>query len=157
MIISFRVKKTGWIAGLPQRKYRAVLRKAFKEAATFWHRVLRPKHFTHAGATEYGYEPRSQRYTWRKLKTFGHTFPLVFTGESRERTRIRRITGTYKGSKVIMNAPSLNYRHPNRSRTMREELTTISMKEGKRIAKLIARRLEVGFNAIRTRRVRKVG
>lgn len=36
-----------------------LLREGHERAARYWHRVFMPKHFTVAGAREYGYQPRS--------------------------------------------------------------------------------------------------
>ena len=44
--------------GIAKRELNNILRGAWFKVGQFWHRRFRPKHFTHRGATEYGYAPR---------------------------------------------------------------------------------------------------
>lgn len=138
---------------------------AFRLMAAVWHRTMRPKHFTKAGAREYRYDPRQgeragqgtkrfrRSYTGQKLRRFGHTDPLVLTGESRRATAIRRIKGTSKGARVIMRAPKLNFRTPGRKKTMREELTTISRPEVRRLITVLRKKIKKGIADIRPVRI----
>jgi hypothetical protein len=161
-MIVFTIKKTGWIAKLPKSKFNACARQAFREIGMYWHRALRPKHFTHRGATEYGYEPRQgergsaggrgfrRTYTGRKLHRYGHTRPLVYTGESERESKTARIVATSKRVRVRMKLPRLNWRHESRTKTMREELTMISAAEEKRLLALFTDRLMKGLKGIKT-------
>lgn len=54
---------------------------ALHQAGRFWYRFILGKHFTHAGATEYQYQERSPKYRLYKLRRYGHTYPLVKTGQ----------------------------------------------------------------------------
>ncbi len=118
-----------------------------------WHRRLRPKHFTTAGAREYGYKPRKgeagnadsksfwRSYTGRKQKKYGHTRPLVWSGELEQLSRARRIEArafsTRSKVRVIMpQAQKANFRNPHSQINMREELTTVSDAEVVEIAEL---------------------
>ena len=137
------------------------MRAGFTAIGHYWHRALRPKHFTHRGATEYNYEPRvgerwnlgskgfRASYTGRKLRRFGHTRPLVYTGQSERDSKIARIVATSKRVRVIMTLPRLNWRHPSRGKTMREELTTISKGEERLLLRLFRDRVIAGLNGIK--------
>jgi len=122
------------------------MKEAFGDAATMWHREMRPKHFTHAGAREYNYARRSERYTRRKLRTHGHTYPLVWTGATRNLTRICDVRTTSKGARVVMRAPKLlRPGGPN----MAEELRTVSAAENRRIAAAFDRSVNQGLRDAR--------
>jgi hypothetical protein len=96
------------------------------------------------GAREYGYQKREGErgtagsekfktsYTGRKLRRFGHTRPLVLTGESMRLAAIRDVRSTSKGAKVVIHARVLNFR-PH----MRREMTMISLKERDRMVKFL--------------------
>lgn len=133
------------------RAVRAAQKAAWLAIATIWHQNLRPKHFTHAGAREYAYDKRQGEvgsgrpfkgsYTARKLRLFGHTLPLVWSGASRTRSAIRNIKSTSKGARVTMNVPTLNFRKGRnaKGKSMREELTTVSLPERKALANYLGR------------------
>ena len=149
-MMSVSIKMTGTVPKLVKREWNKVKRAGFEAMARSWHQKLRPKHFTKAGAREYRYSPRdgepgtkgarhfSQSYTGRKLRIFGHTLPLVYTGQSRRLSQLRVITATSKGSKVRIKAPTLNRPRP-RGKSMREEMTTVSRAEQRALSKLVGR------------------
>jgi len=115
----------------------------FEQMAIYWHKALRPKHFTKAGASEYGYAPRQgergsgkafrRSYQGQKLAIKGHTLPLVYSGESKDLTEIRdiRLLPAGRGVRVsVGRARGLNRRHKSSKIRMADEMTTISEKEG---------------------------
>lgn len=134
-----KVTERGATPKLTAKQHRHHTRDMLNNAGVKWHRDYRPKHFTKAGAREYGYEPRGgeQRsgspfkgsYTAKKLRLFGHTRPLVFTGESEARTRVRDIRANSKRVRVVMNAPALNFRPTPQSPDLRDEMTRVSPAE----------------------------
>ncbi len=156
--IKLKVTYTGAIPGvtMKQREWNEIQRGVWAGVGRYWHTELRPKHFTRAGAAEYGYQPRTADYQRRKARQFGHQDPLVFTGESRRRTRTARIvpfaTATRVGVRVRMNAPNLNYRPQPDAPNLREELTTISNAEGAVLGRLHRRGTEAGLRRFRARR-----
>lgn len=90
--------------------WKALLAKAWEAAGEYWHREILAKHFTHAGAAEYGYAPRTVKHNWRKLRKFGHTYPNVFTGEMKHQVmRARELQTTSRGGKVILYGPTYLY------------------------------------------------
>src|SRR5207302_1050578 len=85
---------------------------AWLSSARAFHEHLREKRFTHQHASEAGYIKRkgenltpgtkafNRSYTGHKLKRFGHTLPLVLTGEARDRlAKIASLSSTSKGGK----------------------------------------------------------
>jgi len=167
MIITFNITRTGWMADISRRKFNACLREAFRAIGVYWWKHFRSKHFTARGAAEYDYQPRKgeggnvdekdfrRSYTGRKLRRFGHTRPLVWTGKSERDSRTARIVATAKRVRVKMTLPRLNWRHESRRQTMREELTTISAKEETKLRKLFRDVLVIGLYRIRGRKRRK--
>jgi hypothetical protein len=125
-------------SGVTPRKLRPIVRQMqitmFGKLGAYWHRYFRPKHFTAAGAAEYGYTPRTQKYTRRKLRTFNHANPLVYSGESRELARMKDIRATSKGVKIVMPAVrKLNFTPKGGRIKMADELRTISAGEQKQL------------------------
>lgn len=137
--LSVRVRFTGDHPRNTRRVIAKAQRTAFRIIATWWHRKFRPKHFTIRGAREYSYQPRGGSrglrepepgsYTARKKIAFGHTRPLEWSGESKALTRIRNIRFSSTRARVVMRAPTLNFKSGRRRETMRDELTRISRRE----------------------------
>lgn len=125
---------------LKKRDFNKMKRKTFLRMGRQWHSEMRPKHFTHGGAREYGYRPRkgqsgnthrkgfAQSYTGIKLRLVGHTRPLEFSGEGKRLSQIRNIRVTSKRVQIIL-PRKFNFRNPHSDINMREELTTISQRE----------------------------
>lgn len=140
-----------------RREYGKATKAAFEAAGRLWHQKFRPKHFTKAGAREYGYAPRTRAYTERKFKKFGHRLPLVFTGETRNLARNRKIKATGKMMRVIINAPRLN--EPGRGKrkiNMRDEMTRVSTRERRAMVNLFAQVFDRRLKASSTTRVKRV-
>lgn len=144
--IAFEVKYTGPVPGMTmgRREFGRLLAFTWKQLGQEWYDEFRMKHFTGEGAREYGYQPRKGQqkgsggkefwssYTGRKKRQFGHTDPLVFSGETRDMVRREkhpRISSTRNGCKVFVRAPKLNWRHPKSSIRMADEMRTVSRGE----------------------------
>lgn len=166
-MISFKIKTVGFIPGVPRWKstLNRMLKAAYAVGGTFWHRALRPKHFTKAGAREYWYTPRKGEagsgepfkkgkhlsYTAAKLRRHGHTLPLVFSGELRLKSRMARIAATSKGVRVVLpSAQKANLRHPESQINMREELTRVSSREVIEIARVDDKHLDRQIKRMRS-------
>ncbi len=166
------LRKSGPTPKIVRRELNNVTREAARTMGQVWATRFREKHFTNAGAAEYGYTPRQgepgrphprgfrQSYTGRKLAKFGHTRPLEFTGESRARTRSPRIVATAtKGQatvQVIMNAPGFNRRYAGSPIDMRKELTTVSRGEAEKLADEAGFFMQFVFSKIREHSAQKV-
>lgn len=164
MIGQFIITHTGMplqAKGIARKLMNDILRGAWFLIGVHWHKKMRPKHFTHRGAREYGYKPRGGQpgsgrkftgsYTSRKLRLKGHTRPLEFTGQSRKLTEIRDVRATPKGVRIVMAANTFNRRRSVNSPHMREEMTTVSAAEQREIEKLLGRLIERGISQDRTR------
>jgi len=150
-LIQVKVRHEGAVPGsmnLSRGAFDNCLKEAWFETGKFWHTALRPKHFTKSGAREYGYLPRKgeesgagrsfwKSYTGRKQKKFGHTLPLVFTGELREMSGTANIQPTAKGVRVALSrANKANWHNPHSQIDMREELTRVSDAEARLLAEV---------------------
>lgn len=154
------IKYRGAVPKIAVRKRNEVYKLAYRETMEYWHAHFRLKHFTHAGAREYGYTPRkgeagSNRkfagsYTQRKLRKYGHTRPLEFTGESKARSANANITATSRGARCRMNLPRLNWKHPKSLIAPRDEMTRISPAERQFLQTYFEQRVQAGFAAITT-------
>jgi len=150
-----RIKYFGAVPGaaFSAAQMKSLILEAWGIVGEDWHRRLRPKHFTNAGAREYGYQPRKgeagnqaakgfrRSYTGRKLAAKGHTRPLVWSGELEQLSRAKRIEArafaTRSKVRVIMPlAGKANFRNPHSQIRMRDELTTISPGEGDELIEL---------------------
>ena len=109
-MLQFKITYEGAASGkIAKRALNNIKKGGFKTLGVVWHKQFRPKHFTRAGAAEYGYRPRSRDYENRKQKRFGHRDPLVYTGESRTRARIRNVKATSKGNRISLGTPRINF------------------------------------------------
>lgn len=157
------ILETGPTPKLLRKQLNTIHRETAIDLGSHWHAHYRAKHFTHAGATEYGYQPRAGErgsgrafrgsYTARKLKLHNHTRPLVWSGRSEALAAIRDIRATaVKGSatsRVVIHARALNWRRSEKSPDMRREMTTISKSEAAELTALASRRLQDRFAAVK--------
>lgn len=167
MSYEFKITESGPTPRLMMRQKNQVHREAASQLAIFWHDNYVRKHFTQAGATEYGYAPRKgqpgnphpkgfrRSYTGRKLATKGHTRPLTWSGASFVLVIASRNNVTATATKGVatarlrMNAPALNFRHPRSRVDMRAELTTVSPREGAEMGVQGGRYLQERYQALR--------
>jgi hypothetical protein len=150
-----------WSPELVKRQWNVIAKAAFEKVGLRWIQRFLDKHFTHAGAREYGYEPRSgelrrsgskayrRSYTGIKERMFGHTLPLVFTGTSRDRCEAGRVIPSRTGVRVMMNAPALNLRAKHSKINLREELTRVSIPEQRELTDLLVAEIDRGIGALR--------
>lgn len=88
------------------------LKKGMRDAIKLWKLNFAPKHFTRAGAQEYGYANRAKGYMIRKARKMKHQTPLVWTGTLRTMVLAQmpspRVTdsGAAIGVSLSMNVPA---------------------------------------------------
>jgi len=164
-VLNLNLKFTGH--PLTKREFNVMLRETFRVIGQKWHREMRPKHFTHAGAREYGYSPRkgeagnrnrkgfASSYTGRKLRLVGHTRPLEFTGEARRLSRIQDIRVTSKRVRIIL-PRKFNFRNPHSRVDMRKEITTVSHREEQELIAAADKDLDRRIKAWRPKRNVKI-
>ena len=159
-VIGFILRYSGSVPRAMRKEFRKVTRKAWMSAGIWWHSQIRPKHFTPAGAREYGYTPRQgermstgrrfpRTYTGRKVREHGHRNPLMFTGQSRLFTRLRDVRATSKGVRVVMRAGNLRLRPPGGKIDMADELTRFSRADERAVGRVFQQTMNREMNAIR--------
>ena len=165
MRVGVLIKYRGATPKMARREFNRIVKEAWGELGVLWHRKMRPKHFTKAGAQEYGYTPRkgeggnigrkgfAKSYTGRKLRRFGHARPLEYSGETKALTRVRDVRATSKGARVVMRANKLNFRNPHSRINMRREMTTVSKKEERHLVEVFNGVIEGKLRAMRTVKV----
>jgi hypothetical protein len=145
----FRIRYSGPIAAIRNRRTwnREIEEPSWRDPGILWVQSFRPKHFTVAGAAEYGYAPRKgeesglsrkqfwNSYTGRKIRYRKHRRPLVWSGEMERQSRRAEIRTTSKGVRIIMRVRKANWRHPNSRVRMADELRRVSVQEGRAMVK----------------------
>lgn len=158
MIVSVNITYAGAVGRILRREWNGILKNAWAAVGRYWHTMYRPKHFTHAGATEYGYEKRKSRYERRKLRRYGHTYPLVFSGMSRNLARLQDVrpyatggnspTGK-SGVRIVLHSPGLNRRPKTGTINMRDEMTRVSRREMRELLSICSHRVQNGLDGLR--------
>lgn len=133
-----------------RKAYNAAAKEAWAETGLLFHKEMSDKRFTHRHATEAGYQKRTSKYELRKLRQFGHTNPLEFTGRTRRMVRTASITSVSKGVSVRYGgANTLNFRNPkaNKPIDMAAEFRTVTEVEANELAKFFDKNLDARLNA----------
>ena len=151
-----------------RRHWNDIHREAAVFAGDYWHTRFRPLHFKNLATRRYGYQPRQgealqgakgfrRSYTGQKLQMFGHTRPLVYTGQSETLSEQRTIVATAKGGQfgsatasVRMPTSGLNRRSSPRSPNMAQELRTVIPEEIDEIGQAVRAFLAQRYGQIRT-------
>lgn len=160
--MKIKIKEIGATPGLLKKQIKPILKKGYKDIGDHWHQKMRPKHFTREGAREYGYTPRKgeagsgkafkSSYTGAKHRRFGHTLPLVFSGVSRQLSRLRDVRATSRGVRIVMTIPAFNFKPKNSSIDMRQEMSRVSIRERNTIIRVMDRSLDNNINRLRTQK-----
>lgn len=153
-MIKIAFTSDGPLEAIRPRAFNVIKRRGYKYIGVFWHKRMRRRHFTKRGGRDYDYAPREgepgnpggrgvrNTYTGRKLKMWGHTRPLVFSGLTRALSKIRDVRPTAKGVRIVMNLPTLNLRRHLDSPPMREEMTRVSPGELTELGKMFAEHVD---------------
>lgn len=137
-----------------------IVRTAMQEMGLKWRDDYLPDHFTNRGATKYRYTPRDgerasgkkfkQSYTGQKLKKYGHTRPLEWSGDTKRQALSDRraiAKSTSKRSHVSCPLPvGLNRKNPNTEINMREEIETVTTSEIRELEKYLGERVQAGWD-----------
>lgn len=133
------------ITGCSALEWAQILARCWNAAGEYWHREILPKHFTHAGATEYDYQGRTPKHLRRKLRKYGHTYPLVFSGDlKRDVLRTLDVRSDQKGARVVLHGPRYlyAYRKDYKQADKAYELSTISRGDAEAIARVLDQNIE---------------
>ena len=160
MDINFTITQKGLIAIHGWKPLKDVIEKAFLAVGLYWGRNFLAKHFTRAGAREYGYEPRKgegarpggkrfARVAGPAEKRAGEILPLVYSGDLRDDARRYRVTAvaTRKDIRVRVKFPGA--KGLNRlDRKYRGDIRRVSDAELGVLVDLINRELHRGLAAL---------
>lgn len=132
-IRAIKIRERGPVPRSMAKQHRQASREAYQAIAEQHHREHTPKRFTkaHGQAAEYrkrkgeelqfGTKAFWGSYTGRKLRKFGHTLPLVWSGQTRDRARMATIQVTTNRGQLRYSVNALNY-----NPWARDEFTTLT-------------------------------
>ena len=141
MRANFTIKYSGATPKVIRKEMTAILTTSYGDTGKKWHEEYRGKHFTREGAEEYGYAKRkgenlprgtaafARSYVGKKLKSRGHTLPLVYSGQSELLSRILDVRANGTGSRVIIHARALRFKNPKSRVNMAKDMTAMSPME----------------------------
>jgi hypothetical protein len=145
-LIAIQVRERGATPRNMKRVFNAAKKLAWHDTAVRFHAEYRDRRFTLEHAEEAGYARRKGEliardskafrasYTGKKLRMFGHTRPLEFTGETRRKVRSASISSTSNmGKASYSGAAKFNFRHPRSKIRMGEEFRRITRREAQEL------------------------
>jgi len=169
MEIKTTITYRGAIAAFGTRAINDVLRQAFMAAGQHWGRHFLMKHFTRAGAREYGYEPRKgenarpgskrfKRIAGPEEKRMGQILPLVYSGQLRRAAAYYRVTAAATSKRVYTTVTLPQAHGFNRlDEKYRGDISRISDAELKVLTELINARIASGLNDLDATRTVRIG
>lgn len=146
--LRIHIKERGAVPRKLRKLHTKVSKEAWGSTGKLFHSEMRDKRFTEEHANVARYHKRTDKYTARKQKKFGHTRPLEFTGETRRLVRTANISATSKGSKVkYPGARKLNFRPKGGFIRMNQEFRKLTSAEKSEMGKHFDNELQSGMNA----------
>lgn len=155
MRITARIRERGATPRGMRKAFNAAARAAWYATALFFHSVYRDRRFTEEHAREAGYARRKgelltrgtkafeRSYTGRKLRLFGHTRPLEFSGRTRAQVRAASISSTSKmGKAAYPGASKFSFRHPKSKIRMQDEFRRITDREADELGQYFDEQLD---------------
>ena len=140
--------------GFSAKAFREILKAGWLMVGRWWHEKILPGHFKEGAGRVYSvYEPREPSTVKRKRRRFGHNRPNVYTGELMHQVlRTEDVRPTSKGASVVLHGPSYLYKRwatgTRMSRVKKHlELTAITKKEARQMARIMDRHIERAMNA----------
>lgn len=145
------------LTGMPtEGATHAAIKAAIEAGLKHWHARILRRHFEPGASSRYGYKKRTRRYDATKLRRFGHTTPLVYSGAMRHELLMRtpRITGTHRAMTMRLRARALRFsaqaaykNYPD----MRAEVRAMTPDEEAEIVGVIEKSLAAALNSLPTR------
>lgn len=140
-----------------QRKLKPSIREGLKASTEFWHRWYLKGHFKQSAMSRYRYRRRTQKYNDFKKKKYGHTKPLVLTGDmERQMRRSRTVRGTSKRASVTMSAPNYIHRSQANQPNKKLEVLTLLKYEEDVLVRVVEKRIEKGIKSVEIKRKRRL-
>lgn len=162
-IRAIKIRERGPVPRSMAKQHRQASREAYQAIAEQHHREHTPKRFTKEHALAAGYRKRKGEdlpfgskafwgsYTGRKSRKFGHTLPLVWSGQTRDRARMATIQVTTNRGQLRYSVNALNYNPWTRDEFVRltpAEVETLGQTWGSVYARLFDRDLDQGMRFI---------
>lgn len=143
------------VDGLKKEDLNRSMRHGLSTVGTRWCTKFQPKHYTRAGAAEYGYLPLNPRYQARKVKLArmgvipGGALPFVYSGEMRQQALYGppnfKATANSRGASLRIRLPrKANYLGASRL----EELRRVSPREKAELEQLLVGTLEFNLRRL---------
>lgn len=156
--VAITVKERGATPRRLQKALNQSVTAGLRSVAEWHHTENVPKRFTKEHAREARYVRRSREYESRKRREGRGDSPMVYTGRSRARASVAKITANSKRAKLTYSIPALNFLvgPRGRKRTMRSEFEKVVYTEriaGERVA---AREIRQSIRKDNTRTSRRV-
>lgn len=132
---------------LQPRVFNKHLNETNREVMMYWHRELRPKHFTLAGQAEYKYQRRTRATEYRKKKLFGHNDPIKMTGNALAMSsNIKSLRATPSSAAITVAGPwymavRVQRKDGKLSPDLKAELSRFSKRDAMLLARFGAKRL----------------
>ena len=159
-MISFTMRERGFSPKVALRKLKEINKTAALVVGNYWHDHFRAKHFTPAGAREYGYQPRNVGYMIKKAKKWGHRNPLEWSGESKSQSRVKDIRATSTSARarvrVVMHMPKLNFIPRGGSINMNDDMTRVSQAEVAKLAEVAADSIDAQLSVLTDNSTRRI-
>lgn len=154
-LVAITVRDRGATPRGMKRVFNNAQKAAWADVAWRFHEQYRDKRFTPEHAIEAGYSKRKgeliprnsaafrKSYTGRKLRMFGHTNPLQFSGTTRRAVKWASVSSTSKGGKAAYaGARVFNFLPPRSKIRMGEEFRRITQREAIELGKYFDERLD---------------
>lgn len=156
------------VEALTTRQINGVVRDAMEDVGKRWRSRYLPEHFKNSATSKYGYAKRKGEsgstrrfrgsYTQRKLKKYGHTRPLEFSGKGkREALQNENIQAfaTSRSARVEIRLPQkFNFRHPLSQVRMADEIRATTASELRDLEAFLTKKIDKR-STIAGQRVRK--
>ena len=155
MIGRMTLKFEGPTPAILRKHKNLIFKAAYADAADYWHRVIRPKHFRESARRAYRYKQRRPKTVETKRRKQKHALPLVLTGRSKKQTEARQISATSKRATLRMRTGDIG-RNPAARIDTAAELVRISPADARLIGERFARFIERNVRAIREIRQKRI-
>lgn len=160
-IVAMQLRERGTTPRRMLKQVNAAKKEAWRDTAWRFHEQYRDKRFTPEHAAAAGYMKRKgeliprgtkafrNSYTGRKLRMWGHTNPLEFSGKTRRAVRSASVSSTSKGGKAAYSgARVFNFLPPKSKIRMGEEFRRITPQEAIELGQYFDERLDRRLKAL---------
>ena len=151
MTLAIKVKERGATPRHLRKVHTQAGTTAWASTGWYFHSDMRDDRFTKEHARTARYQKRTEKYTERKRRQFGHTRPLEFSGDVRRRVKTAKISSSGNGANVrYSGARKLNFRRWHSSPKMALEFRRITADEKRKLAAHYDDKLDTELNADQT-------